>query len=222
MPPATAAVTTVFADQCSLIQYRSVAYRVSDNSPPPIRAASNAKAGMCRSNSTKLCTANPASPVQARLLERLRGEYGHVSWERVASGSAMNDLYRFCCIEHERPLPNGAVDGAELAVRAESGDAAAEAALDLFVDLYGAWVGNVALLYRPHGGLYIAGGVSAHLRMRMQSARFMEAAVAKGRMRSVVERTPIFLVTSSRLGVAGALAVGQCPVGSIPVPPINQ
>lgn len=151
----------------------------------------------------------PANPTQARLLERLRGEYGHVSWERVASGSAMNDLYRFCCIEHERPLPDGVVDGAELAVRAESGDAAAEAALDLFVDLYGAWVGNVALLYRPHGGLYIAGGVSAHLRMRMQSTRFMEAAVAKGRMRSVVERTPIFLVTSSRLGVAGALAVGQ-------------
>ena len=187
--------------------------------------ACDATADMSQSEPIRIAI-TPFSTAQCRSrfepLERLRGEYGHVSWERVASGSAMNDLYRFCCIEHERPLPNGAVDGAELAARAESGDAAAEAALDLFVDLYGAWVGNVALLYRPHGGLYIAGGVSAHLRMRMQSARFMEAAVAKGRMRSVVERTPIFLVTSSRLGVAGALAVGQCPVGSIPVPPINQ
>ena len=46
----------------------------------------------------------PANALQARLLERLRAEYGHVSWERVASGSAMNDLYRFCCVEHKRPL----------------------------------------------------------------------------------------------------------------------
>jgi len=151
----------------------------------------------------------PAGPFQARLLERLRGEYDHVSWERVVSGSAMNDLYRFCCAEHERPLPDDTVDGAALVARAGTGDVAAESALDLFVDLYGAWVGNVALLYRPQGGLYIAGGVSVHLQTRMQSPRFMAAAVAKGRMRSVVEQTPIFLVTSSRLGVAGALALGQ-------------
>jgi glucokinase len=151
----------------------------------------------------------PANAIQARLLERLRGEYGHVSWERVASGSAMNDLYRFCCVERGQPLPDAPADGAALAERAEAGEAAATDALDLFVDLYGAWVGNVALLYRPHGGLYIAGGVSVHLQARMQSARFMAAAADKGRMRSVVERTPIFLVTSSRLGVAGALAQGQ-------------
>lgn len=151
----------------------------------------------------------PADALQARLLERLRGEYGHVSWERVVSGSAMNDLYRFCCIEHGQPLPAVPTDGAALVARAGSGDIAAEAALDLFIDLYGAWVGNVALMYRPQGGLYIAGGVSVHLQSRMQSARFIEAAVNKGRMRGVVEHTPIFLVTSSRLGVAGALAQGQ-------------
>lgn len=151
----------------------------------------------------------PANAVQARLLERLRGEYGHVSWERVVSGSAMNDLYRFCCVEHGQPLPDAPADGAALAVRAGSGDIAAEAALDLFVELYGAWIGNVALLYRPHGGLYIAGGVSVHVQERLRHARFMAAVAAKGRMRSVVEHTPIFLVTSSRLGVAGALARGQ-------------
>jgi glucokinase len=151
----------------------------------------------------------PANPVQTRLLERLRGQYGHVSWERVVSGSAMNDLYRFCCAEHNQPLPDAPIDGAALVAQAGSGDRSAEAALDLFIDLYGAWVGNVALLYRPVGGLYIAGGVSGHLRERMQSARFMAAAIAKGRMRDVVERTPIFLITSSRLGVAGALAAGQ-------------
>ncbi|HEX7971059.1 MAG TPA: glucokinase [Thiobacillus sp.] len=148
----------------------------------------------------------PADARQARLLESLRAQYGHVSWERVASGLAMNDLYRFCCIEHDHPLPDASIDGAALAARAESGDAAATAALDLFVDLLGAWVGNLALLYQPRGGLYIAGGVAAHLQARMQSPRFMAAATAKGRMRSVVARTPIFLITCTRLGVQGAMA----------------
>ena len=76
----------------------------------------------------------------------------------------------------------------------------------MFVDLYGAWVGNVALLYQPRGGLYIAGGVATHMQARMQSPRFMAAASDKGRMRGVVERMPIFLITSTRLGVQGAMA----------------
>jgi glucokinase len=148
----------------------------------------------------------PANAMQTRLLDYLRVRYGHVSWERVASGSAMHDLYCFCCIEHKQTLPAEAVDGAMLGVRAEAGDEAAESALDLFIELYGAWVGNLALLYQPWGGLYIAGGVSGHLQTRMQSPRFMDAALDKGRMRSVVERTPIALITCNRLGVQGAIA----------------
>jgi len=153
----------------------------------------------------------PANAVQMRLLERLRAEHGHVSWERVVSGLAMNDLYRFCCIGLNTALPEQPVDGADLAARAESGDPAAGAALDLFIDLYAAWVGNVALLIQPRGGLYIAGGIAAHLQARMQSPRFMAVATDKGRMRNVVERTPIFLVINRRLGVLGAIATAFAP-----------
>jgi len=150
----------------------------------------------------------PANALQLRLLERLRAAYGHVSWERAVSGLAMNDLYRFCCAEQNAEQPDEPVDGAALVARAAAGDAVAEAALDLFVDLYGAWVGNVALLYQPRGGLYVAGGIAGHLQARMQSPRFMAAASDKGRMRGVVERTPVLLVTNSRLGVQGAIATG--------------
>ncbi len=148
----------------------------------------------------------PGNAQQMRLLEHLSATYGHVSWERAVSGSAMNDLYRFSCIEQGQALPDFVVEGAELVALAEAGNKMAEATLDLFIDLYGAWVGNVALLYQPRGGLFIAGGVAGHLQARMQSPRFMAAATNKGRMRSVVERTPIFLVTCKRLGVQGVIA----------------
>jgi len=153
----------------------------------------------------------PANEMQARLLERLRAEHGHVSWERVASGLAMDALYRFCCAEQGAALPDEPVDGAGLVARAESGDPVAGTALDLFIDVYGAWVGNVALLVQPRGGLYVAGGIAAHLQARMQSPRFMAAATDKGRMRSVVERIPIFLVINQRLGVLGAIATAFAP-----------
>ena len=148
----------------------------------------------------------PADALQARLLERLRTAYGHVSWERVVSGSALPDLYRFCCDEAGVPPPVHPVEGPELADRAAQGDEVASATLDLFIDLYGAWIGNVALVFQPRGGLYIAGGVGRHLEARMRTPRLMNAALDKGRMRAVVERTPVFLVTTARLGVQGALA----------------
>ena len=148
----------------------------------------------------------PANGQQLRLLQALRTAYGHVSWERVVSGSAMNDLYRFCCAEQDLPPPAMTIEGAELSARALAGDQAAQAALDLFIDLYGAWIGNVALLYQPTGGLYVAGGVATHMRERMQSPRLMAAAMDKGRMRGVVGRTPVFLITCNRLGVQGAIA----------------
>ncbi|HQT00567.1 MAG: glucokinase [Hydrogenophilales bacterium 16-64-46] len=151
----------------------------------------------------------PANALQGRLLDHLRQRYGHVSWERVVSGSAFNDLYRFGCLEAGRPQPDVPIDGATLTDRASAGDAVAAATLDLFVDLYGAWVGNVALLYQPFGGLYIGGGVATHLVARLRAPQFMRAALDKGRMRGVVERTPIHLITCARLGVQGAVALAR-------------
>lgn len=156
----------------------------------------------------------PADARQARLLEFVRDELDatavalHVSWERLVSGLGLGSLYRFCRHEAGADVAvEDTPDGAEISALAAGGDAAAEAALELFIELYGAWVGNVALLYKPSGGLYIAGGVATHLRQRMQSPRFMAACTDKGRMRGVVEATPIFLITNKRLGVQGATRV---------------
>jgi len=154
----------------------------------------------------------PANAQQSRLLAFIRDELSqknlpsHVSWERLVSGLGLDVIYRFCVGDMAGTPSDVTVDGAALSRLAASGDAIANAALDLFIDLYGAWVGNVALLYRPAGGLYVAGGVAIHLQQRMQSPRFMAACTDKGRMRSVVERTPIFLITNRRLGVQGAIA----------------
>jgi glucokinase len=54
---------------------------------------------------------------------------------------------------------------------------------------------------------------------RMQSPRFMAAATDKGRMRGVVERTPIYLITCNRLGVQGAIASACVWQSGAPIEP---
>ena len=149
----------------------------------------------------------PANEQQSRLLDFLHRAFAHVSWERILSGPGINRVYRFCLQELTGGVPPGteAIDAARVGALAQQGDKAAVAAMELFTDVYGAWVGNVALLYQPRGGLYIAGGVATHILSWVQSERFLRACFDKGRMSEQVRRTPLFLITNKRLGLQGAI-----------------
>ena len=98
---------------------------------------------------------SPANPQQQRLLSFMRETFAHVSWERVLSGPGVNQVYRFCLqdMTGEIPLALGARNGAQVNAAALAGDPVAHAAMELFVDIYANWVGNLALLYQPRGGL---------------------------------------------------------------------
>jgi len=153
----------------------------------------------------------PANHRQAVLFEFLEQHFKHVSWERLLSGSGICLLYRFCWWEkHRRLLEEEAqISAAEINQLANEGDEVAEQAMQLFVHIYAAWIGNVALLYKPSGGLYIAGGVSAHIASRLLAEDFKQHCFNKGRMSGLVKSTPIYLITNTRLGLEGAALVAK-------------
>jgi glucokinase len=78
--------------------------------------------------------------------------------------------------------------------------------LQLFVQVYGAYIGNIALMFKPYGGIYITGGIAAKILNKMQSENFIEAYLNKGRMRALVEQIAVYLVTNERVGVLGAMS----------------
>jgi glucokinase len=84
----------------------------------------------------------------------------------------------------------------------------AVAALDLFIDLYGAWWAMSRCCTSHAAGSMWRAALPHILQDQLRSPRFMAAAAEKGRMRGVVERTPIFLVTCNRMGLQGAIATG--------------
>lgn len=146
----------------------------------------------------------PTSSHQVALFEMLLDEHDHVSYERLLSGEGLQTIYHFLNrTAEEVPSPS------EITLSANEGNELAIQTLELFVEIYAAYIGNLAMLYKPLGGLYIAGGIASKILPWMQSKEFLEICFNKGRMRKVVENTPIYLVTNDRLGLQGVLSLGK-------------
>lgn len=143
----------------------------------------------------------PVDEVQIRLLQFLMNRYEHVSYERLLSGSGLVSLYGFCSGEERSDIDAKWVNNA-----ADQGNRHARTALTLFVRIYGAYIGNMALVFKPEDGIYITGGIAAKIQAWMQSDEFIKAYRNKGRMSALVSQIGVYLVTNERVGVLGALS----------------
>ena len=144
----------------------------------------------------------PVNKEQIALLEYLMKRFNHVSYERILSHEGLLELYRYCNQQESNTETNISVS--QMIQRAPE-DTAAARALKLFATTYGAYVGNLALLYQPMGGVYIGGRVAAELQQWMQSEHFINACLKKGTMSKLVQQTPIYLVTSTCINLQGAI-----------------
>lgn len=143
-----------------------------------------------------------------------------VSVERVCSGSALPDMYEYYRMRYpnvENPLVTEELaaaahePGAVIGARGVDGsDQLCRRTLELFVSIYGAEAGNLALKTIPYGGLYIAGGIATKIMPAMLAGdNFMLSMVCKGRMRSVLERVPVYVVTHKNVGMLGACVMSR-------------
>lgn len=144
----------------------------------------------------------PTNKEQIELLEYLMKRFNHVSYERILSNDGLKELYAFC--KQKDLSQTNHLTVREIIQRASS-EEAAQKAIKLFATTYGAYVGNLALLYQPMGGIYVCGRVAAELQHWMQSPQFLNACLKKGRMSHIVQQTPIYLVTSSAINLQGAV-----------------
>ena len=139
----------------------------------------------------------PQDEEQARLFLYLRERHGHVSWERVLSGMGIVNIFTF--------LGGDEITPAEVADLAERGDGRASHAFEIFVDIYGAEAGNMALKVLARGGVYLAGGIAAKNVARFTDGKFVEAFLRKGRFRALLDTIPVDLIVNERVGLIGAV-----------------
>lgn len=154
----------------------------------------------------------PLDEEQIGLLRFLITRHGHVSYERVLSGSGLVSILDY--------LAQSAPVSAALAAAMQAGDAAAaisEAALqesdtlavralDLFLRIYGAQAGNLALTAWAQGGVYVAGGIAGKILPKLGNGQLLEGYLNKGRYRSALSTFPLRVVTNPKVGLAGSVA----------------
>jgi glucokinase len=154
----------------------------------------------------------PRDETQDGLLHWLRERHGTVSWERVVSGPGLVAIYTYLrdvkrmkenhdVAEEMRTGDAGAaISRAAIARRSDL----AVAAVDLFVDAYGAEAGNLALKTMATGGLYLGGGIAPRIAPLLATGRFVQAFTDKGRMRPLLESMPVRIVLNDRTALLGA------------------
>jgi glucokinase len=157
----------------------------------------------------------PRDDLELELSRYLREEHGRASIERAVSGPAFSTLYRFLvatgraretkrmrAVLEDAADPNAAITAAGLART----DATASQALDLFVSLYGAAAGDLALGAKAVGGVFVGGGIAPRILERLKGGGFMRSFRSKGRLSPLVERVPVRVVLEPRTALLGAAA----------------
>ncbi|ADU70117.1 glucokinase [Pantoea sp. At-9b] len=145
----------------------------------------------------------PNSEEEAEILEVLRAELGHVSAERVLSGSGLVNLYRAIVKSDQREPENlKPKDVTERALQDSCTDC--RRALSLFCVIMGRFGGNLALNLGTFGGVYIAGGIVPRFLDFFKASGFRAAFEDKGRFRDYLLDIPVFMITHDQPGLLGA------------------
>jgi glucokinase len=154
----------------------------------------------------------PEGELQGELFEYLSRRLGHVSCERVLSGPGLVNIYGFL-----RDTGRGN-ESASVVEAMRNGDPAAAIshaaltdacqlcveALEILVQIYGAEAGNVALKLLATGGVYLGGGIAPKILSELQRPAFLEAFLAKGRMRPLLEAIPVQVILNENTALQGA------------------
>jgi glucokinase len=154
---------------------------------------------------------SPQSELEIALLRYLQLRYEHVSWERVVSGMGLVNVHDFLRAYRKVAVPQWQEDemrendAAAVISRAALGgkDDICIEALELFVQLYGAEAGNLALKAMSRGGLYVGGGIAPKILPMFQRDIFMQSFLNKGRMRPLLETMPVRVILNDRVALYG-------------------
>jgi glucokinase len=154
----------------------------------------------------------PNSEAELNLWRYLHQHYGHVSVERVVSGSGLVNIYNWLKDSGHLNEPDWLkqklkeTDPAKVITEAAlaSKDPDCVEALNMFVSIFGAVAGNLALTGITTGGVYLGGGISPKILSKLKEDIFMEAFINKGRFKGFLEKIPVKVVLNDKAALIGA------------------
>ena len=145
----------------------------------------------------------PTDDLEMDVLRILRARFGRVSVERILCGQGLLNLYQ--AHAEIRGVP-AALDSPEkiTAAAVANEDALARESLRHFCEILGRVAGNGVLTLGSLGGVYLCGGILPRILDFFLESPFRNGFEDKGRMRPLLESTPVYVVTEPYTGLLGA------------------
>jgi glucokinase len=159
------------------------------------------------------CDFAPMNSLQDELLVWMRKRYTeHVSVERLISGVGLYTIYEFLkergfASECEAMLFLKEEDDKNAMVTQcalEERDPLCLKSMQLFVEIYGAEAGNLALKSLSLGGVYIGGGIAPKILPFLVDGTFLEAFISKGRFKEMLASMQIKVSINQETALLGA------------------
>ncbi|MBI5236288.1 MAG: glucokinase [Deltaproteobacteria bacterium] len=162
----------------------------------------------------------PRTELEMELFAHLSRSFGHVSYERVASGQGLVNIFGFLIgrrgtrtkdQEFILSSPKAPLLISEAALNGRDKDC--ELAVRTFVSILGAEAGNLALKSMAVEGVYLAGGIPPKLIRGDLKKAFIASFRDKGRFKTLLSRIPVRLVLNDEAGLLGAASVATRMLG---------
>jgi glucokinase len=148
---------------------------------------------------------------EVELMRDLTSRYGRAEVEHVLSGQGMVNIHR---VTHRAPCEAGISPNDPEAPAAITASAVTRrcqgcvAALELFVDSYGAEAGNLALRSLATGGVYVGGGIAPKILAALTTGAFMKAFRSKAPFETMLRKMPVKVILNAEAGLLGAAVFG--------------
>ena len=140
----------------------------------------------------------------ARFVETAHGFPGV---EEVLSGRGFERLYGWVSREAGAPAEKAAADiMAAIGSEDGDGDPLARETVQLFVRLFGAVAGNLALIHLPFGGIFLCGGVARAFAPHLAAHGFADAFRDKGRFSGFMRNFAVSVIEDDYAALTGCAA----------------
>jgi glucokinase len=152
------------------------------------------------------CDLAPRSAREIELLRHMKRAGGPVSCEMVISGRGFALIHDFLAAGKRHD--DGDADPAPGITRRglEGSCSVCVETLDLWVSLYGAEAGNLALKALAVNGVIVAGGIARKILPKMTDGTFFTAFCDKANFREMLAQIPIHIVVTDEAPLLGAAA----------------
>jgi len=156
----------------------------------------------------------PRNEMEIGLLRYLLRQHEHVSNDRIISGQGLVSIYEYLrdsgsaeptWLREELSKaedPAAAISRLALDDRSEL----CAKALDVWVAVFGAEAGNLALKALATFGVYLGGGIAPKILPKLSDGTFLAAFRAKGRLAPLVEAMPVRVILNDKAALYGAAA----------------